>query len=200
MAVKLALAAAAGAAAAAVLLRAPAGPVDEAALLSDWSAPPPWPVFRAAVAADAAIGRLPNSVTPPPLRALEIATGFTRSQLFYVASKLGFADACASGPKTAVELTAAAGLPPGRAALVFRALRALVGFGYFAAAAPSDSGDPRFSNTAVSAVLREAHPNSMKHMVQHQVEDAYHAWGGLLGQLTTGATSFDAAHGKSLWQ
>lgn len=65
--------------------------------------------------------------------------------------------------------------------------------------APTEAGkEPRFVNTALSAVLRVAHPNSMRAMVGHNAEDAYPAWGKLADFLKapSGPIAWDLAFPK----
>lgn len=48
---------------------------------SDWSAVPPWPVFNIANWLLAFLDRLRNAITPPPIRILDMALSFTKSQV-----------------------------------------------------------------------------------------------------------------------
>ena len=53
-----------------------------------------------------------------------------------------------------------------KAGQLYRVMRAAVQLGFFTASTgQGSSGQPRFRNNTMSAVLREDHPNSMKHMV-----------------------------------
>ncbi len=175
--------------------------VDEASLLRDWSQPPPWPVFLPANEVLQFSDRLPGLVYPPSIHAMSVAMMFMRSQLFYTAAKLDFAESLAAGPLTASELASASGLPPESADLTFRVMRALVALGYFNEGRPCPTtGLPRFSNTAVSATLRRAHPNSIRPMVLHLTEDTYLSWGQLSRQLSGEGVAFPLSHnGTDFW-
>ena len=70
--------------------------------------------------------------------------------------------------------------------------------GVFKLAAAEAGKAPRFVNTALSAVLRVNHPNSMRAMVGHNAEDAYPLWGKLTEFLKnpSGPIPWDLANPK----
>lgn len=61
-------------------------------------------------------------------------------------------------------LSAAAGVP--NPDDLYRLLRLAVGLGFLGGFSDRASGQVKFRNNRLSAVLREDHPNSMKHMVR----------------------------------
>ncbi len=64
----------------------------------------------------------PNNATPPHLQLLRMMSGYTISQMIYVAAKLELADRLGSAPKTAAELAAETNTHPRS---LYRLLRAL---------------------------------------------------------------------------
>ena len=58
---------------------------DEAALLTDWSTPPPWPIF---VALNVLAGMLragADALTPPPIKMLDMSMGYHLTMLAHTA-------------------------------------------------------------------------------------------------------------------
>jgi hypothetical protein len=86
-------------------------------------------------------------------------------------------DHLAHGPLSAAEIAAKIG---SEGKYVERVMFACAANGIFQLA-KSEPGikEPRFVNTALSAVLREDHPNSMRAMVGHNAEDVFASWGRL---------------------
>ena len=80
-------------------------PHDEAALLSDWSAPPPWPVFIGLNVLAGALRAASDALTPPPIRMLDMAMGYHSTQLVHVAQKFHIADLLAAGPMSPEEVS-----------------------------------------------------------------------------------------------
>eukprot|EP00397_Hematodinium_sp_SG-2012_P021695 GEMP01022432.1.p1 GENE.GEMP01022432.1~~GEMP01022432.1.p1 ORF type:complete len:381 (+),score=117.39 GEMP01022432.1:95-1237(+) len=120
-----------------------------------------------------------TNMAPPAIRMLDMMFGFMVSQMVYVAHKLNIAEHLSTGPKTADELSKLLdGVDPSN---LNRLLNALCAHGVFELHGGGANGEPQtFKNNAFSAVLREDHPNSVKGMVGHLVEDTYAPWGSLL--------------------
>lgn len=127
----------------------------------------------------------------PAQQIAQMSVGYWVSQSLYVAAKLDIADRLASGPKTADELAAATGT---HARSLYRLLRALASVGVF-----SEGDGGRFSLTPLADCLRTDAPDSKRAMVVMMGEEHYHAWGGLLGSVQTGETSFDRIYGKPIF-
>ena len=165
-------------------------PHDEAAFLSDWSAPPPWPVFIALNVIAGALRAGADALTPPPIKMLDMAMGFHHTALVQLAQKFKIADALAGGPLSAAEISATIGAPSdARTKLVERVMFACAANGVFKLEPPAGDKAPRFVNTALSAVLRRDHPNSMAGMVGHNAEDVFEAWGRLEAYIKDPDTS-----------
>lgn len=151
-------------------------PHSEEALLVDWSAPPPWPIFIAVNALAGALRSASDALTPPPIKMLDMAMGYHHTILVHVAQKFKIPDLLAKGPLSAAEIAAAVGSD---ARYIERIMYACAANGVFQLAASQPGSSHRFVNTALSAVLRVDHPNSMRAMVGHNAEDAYPMWGRL---------------------
>lgn len=161
----------------AVVIFFAARPHDEDALLSDWSSPPPWPVFIAVNVLAGCLRSAADALTPPPIRMLDMAMAYHTSILAYTAQKFSIPDIVATGPKTAAEIAVA--MHTKDSTRVERLMHAMAANGIFKLGSPNSDGMPRFINSALSAVLRVDHPNSMRAMLGHNIEDMYGPWGKL---------------------
>ncbi len=171
-------------------------PHNEDALLSDWSAPPPWPIFIGLNVIAGGLRAAADALTPPPFKMLDMALGFHHTILVHVAQKFKIPDVIAAeGPLSAAEIAAKVGSD---AKYIERIMYACAANGVFKLAKPEPGKGHRFVNTALSAVLRVDHPNSMRAMVGHQAEDAYPAWGKLVEFLEDpkGPIAWDMAFPK----
>eukprot|EP00884_Botryococcus_braunii_P009025 jgi/Botrbrau1/18123/Bobra.53_1s0002.1 len=73
-------------------------------------------------------------------------------------------------------------------------MRAAVQIGVFDVVKGKKGEAAKFRNNATSEVLREDHPNCMKYMATHQVEDNWPAWGELAWGVQTGGLTFNKSH------
>lgn len=170
-------------------------PHDEAALLSDWSEPPPWPVFIGLNVLAGVLRGAADTLTPPPIKMLDMAMGYHTTILVYTAQKYKIPDLLTDGPMTAAAIASKIN---SEGPYVERFMFACAAHGVFKLGTPADNTSPRFVNTALSAVLRSDHPNSMRAMVGHNAEDVYAAWGALPDFLskTDGPIPWDVANPK----
>lgn len=79
-------------------------PHNEEALLTDWSTPPPWPIFIAVNVLAGALRAAADALTPPPFKILDMIFGAHQTQLVYVAQKFKIPDLLVDGPLTAAEI------------------------------------------------------------------------------------------------
>jgi hypothetical protein len=167
-------------------------PHSEQALLVDWSAPPPWPIFIAVNALAGALRAASDALTPPPIKMLEMAMGYHHTILVHIAQKFKIPDLLANGPLSAADIAASVG---SEAQYIERIMYACSANGVFQLAASQPGKGHRFVNNALSAVLRVDHPNSMRAMVGHNAEDAYPMWGKLVKFLANpkGPVAWDLA-------
>ena len=85
-------------------------PHSEDALLSDWSAPPPWPIFIGLNVIAGGLRAAADALTPPPFKMLDMALGFHHTILVHVAQKFKIPDVIAAeGPLSAAEIAAKVG-------------------------------------------------------------------------------------------
>ena len=155
--------------------------------LRDWlrNLPPKW-VFRFV----AWLG-----FKPPPMKALFDASSFMLSQWMYVAAKLELADRLFERPHSTKELADATGVSSDR---LGRMLYALEQRGYFRRL-DSKSGsrlEGPWVNTALSSTLMASHPNSVRPLVLHWVEDCYMPNGHLLESLKQETSAFSLEKGE----
>jgi len=77
---------------------------SEDALLSDWSAPPPWPIFIALNMLSGILRSMADAITPPPVRVIDFAFAYKTSRLLHLCQVYGIADFLAGGPKTIAQI------------------------------------------------------------------------------------------------
>lgn len=160
----------------AILLARPPAIHSEEALLSDWSAPPPWPIFIALNTIAGAFHSMANALTPPPIRMIDYAFAYKTSRLAHLCKAFGIADFLADGPKTVAEI--AAHTQTQDHLRVERIMFAMAADEITQLDPSLKEGDvPRFVNSALSATLRLDHPNSVAGMVGHLVQDGYESFG-----------------------
>jgi hypothetical protein len=137
-------------------------------LLKNWSMLPPWPVWKC-------IKRHFSSIPkPPPAKVMDMALGFTNSMMLYVAQKLDIPEILAEGPMTPSEVAKKIAQNCDADA-IDRLMHALSACGLLKMLPPGTDGSPRFINTEMSALLRESHPNCLKGLVGHLIEEGYPA-------------------------
>src|SRR5215203_236334 len=138
----------------------------------------------------------PSTAAPvPPAPGAQLADliwGYQRTQIVYVAARLGLSDRLADGPQPVDELAAATGT---HAPALYRLLRTLAGYGLFA-----ERDDGRFEQTPLSALLRSGTSGSLRAMALAEGEDFYPAWGQLLYSVQTGEPAFERVFGLSNWE
>ena len=87
-------------------------PHSEEALLTDWSTPPPWPIFIGLNMLAGALRAAADALTPPPIKMLDMAMGFHHTQLVHIAQKFRIPDILAAGPLTPADIAAKVGSKP----------------------------------------------------------------------------------------
>lgn len=158
----------------AVVIR-PNKPHSEAALLTDWSNPPPWPIFIGINAVAGTLRSMADALTPPPIRMLDYSVAYQTSMMAHILQSTKIPDFLATGPKTIVELTTY--LETKDELRVERILFTMAADGMTQLHPSMKKGDaPRFVNTALSATLRSDHPNCVSGMVGHTVQDGFESF------------------------
>lgn len=130
---------------------------------------------------------------PPPMKAIMDAGSFLLPQWMYVAAKLQLPELLSIEGKTASELGQLTNVDPDR---IGRLLYALEQRGYFRRSAV-DACDPLngpWINTATSATLMANHPNTIRPILLHWVEDCYRPGGELLESMQQNTCAFTLEH------
>ncbi|MEV2196540.1 methyltransferase [Streptomyces phaeochromogenes] len=121
---------------------------------------------------------MPTKKGPGPFPLLEMIMGSMVTQAIHVATRLGFADLVADGPRTADDIAASAGSDPDA---TDRLLRTLASFSIFT------EEDGRFGLSPVGDFLRSDAPFSVRDMallVGHPFQ--WEDWGHLIDAIRTG--------------
>lgn len=136
---------------------------------------------------------MPDTVSPAYLRLVELLIGSRVALALRVAAERRVADFLVDGPKTAETLSSDTGLP---AAQLRRLLRGLAALGVF-----EESADGKFSNTEVSAFMRDGVAPSLREMILVLNDDAMlKGWQQLPAVLESGNPAFAAANGMTFFQ
>ena len=126
---------------------------------------------------------------PPPMQAIMDAGSFMLPQWMYVAVKLELPERLSARPLTSEELSALCGVDSER---LGRLLYALEQRGYFRRV-KDDVSDPLagpWTNTMTSATLMANHPNTIRPIVLHWLEDCYRPAGELLASMRQNSSAF----------
>lgn len=136
---------------------------------------------------------LPNRLTPPPFRLMQIGSAFWQSRALYVAARLDVAGALGDGPLAADEIAARVGAQPDA---IHRLLRLLAAVGVFEEVAPRT-----FANNRLSAPLRADHAQSVRAMIlMHNSPEMSRPWFEQLEAcVRDGGAPFGRAHGQELY-
>lgn len=136
---------------------------------------------------------LPNKLTPPPFRLMQISSAFWQSRALYVAARLDIAGALGDATLSADDIAARVGADADATA---RLLRLLVALGIFA-----ESGARTFRNNRLSVHLCRAHPQSVRAMIlMHNAEMMCRPWFEQLEQgVRQGRPPFLLTHGQPLF-
>ncbi len=139
------------------------------------------------------LATLPNKLTPPPFRLMQIGSAFWQSRALYVAADLGVADEIGEGVKDSGEIAKALSL---HQEYLYRLLRMLCSIGVFEEIAPR-----MFRNNRLSNYLRSDHPQSVRDMVlMHNSEVMARPWyESLAASIRSGETPFVKTHGQELF-
>jgi O-methyltransferase domain len=135
-----------------------------------------------------------RETAPPdaPVKLREVVTQYFVSRALYAAVALDVPGGLAGGPKRPDELAAALGA---HAPSLYRILRALAGHGIF-------SEDPagRFSNTALSDLLRDGVPGSLRDLVLlFGHETSWRSWEAIVHTVRTGEAGFEHMYGEKFF-
>jgi hypothetical protein len=150
-------------------------------------------LFAMAIAVANWLAALPNKLTLPPFRLMQIGSAFWQSRALYTAARLELADEIGEGTKSCTELADALELSEDH---LYRLLRMLASIGVFEETAPR-----RFRNNRLSDCLSAEHPQSVRDMVlMHNSEVMARPWFESLEPcIRSGETPFVKTHGQELF-
>jgi DNA-binding transcriptional ArsR family regulator len=121
-----------------------------------------------------------------------VITQYFTSRALYAAAALDVAEALAGGPMSVEQLASAVGAHPQS---LYRVLRALAASGIF-----HENRDGRFSNTALSDLLRSSVPGSLRDLVLlFGDETSWRSWEGILHAVRTGQAPFEHIYGEKFF-
>jgi O-methyltransferase domain/Dimerisation domain len=137
--------------------------------------------------------RLPDKLTPPPFRLMQIGSAFWQSRALYVAAKLDLASTLADQRLTPAELASRLGADPDA---IYRLLRMLGAMGIF-----EIGRDGRVANNALSEPLCMDSPVCVRHMVlMHGSPEMSRPWNETLEQgVREGKPPFSLCHGQEMF-
>ena len=136
---------------------------------------------------------LPNKLTPPPFRLMQIGSAFWQSRVLYVAARLDVATILGDD---ALPVELMAQRVSAQADALHRLLRMLSAIGVFAETSPGV-----YKNNRLSAYLRLDHPQSVRAMILlHNSDEMSLPWFEHLEHaLRTGEVAFEKTHGQPLY-
>ncbi len=136
---------------------------------------------------------IPNKVSPPPFRLMQIGSAFWQSRALYVAARLDIATMLADEELSVEEIATRIHTQPDA---TYRLLRMLAAMGIFAEASPRV-----FRNNRLSDCLREGNPQNVRAMIlMHNSPEMCRPWYEQLEQaVRSGGTPFRMTHGQELY-
>jgi len=136
---------------------------------------------------------LPNKLTPPPFRLMQISSAFWQSRALYVAARLDIATTVGDQPLGATDIAQRVSAQPDA---IHRLLRMLAAMGVFVETAPGE-----FRNNKLSNHLRTDHPRNIRAMILMHNDPAMSVpwFEQLESGVRTGQPPFELAHGAELY-
>lgn len=149
--------------------------------------------FAKAMKFGAWLANVPNKLTPPPFRLMQVSSGFWLSRALYVAARLDIATVLGDGELHAGAIAERVDANPDATA---RLLRLLAANGIFAESTPGV-----YRNNKLSACLRADHPQCVRAMIlMHNSPDMSRPWFEQLERgIREGVPPFRLAHGEELF-
>jgi len=136
---------------------------------------------------------IPNKVTPPPFRLIQIGSAFWQSRVLHVAVRLDIASVLGDERLTVDVIAARVFAHPDA---VYRLLRMLAAMEIFEEVSPRV-----FKNNALSSYLREDNPKNVRAMIlMHNSLEMSQPWYEQLEQgVRSGRVPFQLTHGQELY-
>lgn len=136
---------------------------------------------------------LPNKLTPPPFRLMQIGSAFWQSRALYAAVRLDVATVLGDDTLPVEQIAQRVSV---QADALHRLLRMLAAIGVF-----TETASGAYQNNRLSAHLRSDHPQSVRAMIlMHNSDEMSRPWFEHLEHaLRTGEVAFERTHGQSLY-
>lgn len=136
---------------------------------------------------------LPNRVTPPPFRLMQIGSAFWQSRALHAAVRLDVATQLGDGTRSAEELADDVAAMPDP---LYRLLRMLAAMGIFEEVTPR-----RFRNNRISHWLRADNPKNVRAMIlMHNSPEMARPWFERFEDgIRNGSAPFQMTHGELLF-
>jgi len=136
---------------------------------------------------------LPNKLTPPPFRLVQIGSAFWQSRVLHVAARLDVATVLRDEALAVEEIAARVSAQPDA---TYRVLRMLAAMGVFEEVSPRV-----FRNNKVSSYLREDNPKNVRAMIlMHNSPEMSRPWYEQLeAAVRSGDVPFRRAYGQELF-
>ncbi len=149
--------------------------------------------FQKALAFAGAIQSLPDKITPPPMRLIQIGSLFWQSRVLYVAARLDLATLLGKQELGIADLATKAGCDPDA---LYRLLRMLISMGIFA-----EPEKGYIANNKTSEFLNEHHPQCVRPMIlMHNSPEMTRPWTEELENgIRQGEVPFARVHGSELF-
>lgn len=137
---------------------------------------------------------IPNKITPPPFRLMQIGSSFWQSRALYIGAKLGLADEIAGSSKNTLALAKKLSLNEDH---LYRLMRMLASIGVFTETSPHT-----FKNSKLSNYLREDKSNNVKAMIMmHNSPEMTKPWFESLEEsIKDGEIPFEKINGVDLFE
>ena len=136
---------------------------------------------------------IPNKMTPPPFRLMQIGSAFWQSRALYVAARLNIASVLGDAQLSADEIAERVSAQPDA---IFRLLRLLAAMGIFQQTAARS-----FANNRLSEPLRDDSQNNVRAMIlMHNSDEMSRPWYEQLeNSVRDGGIAFERSHGAELY-
>lgn len=138
--------------------------------------------------------QIPNKVTPPPFRLIQIGSAFWHSRILYIGAKLGLADEIGDTEKSTSSLADTLQLNEDH---LYRLMRTLASIGVF-----SETSHRTFKNSKLSEYLRKDNPKNVRSMIlMHNSPEMVKPWIETLeASIRDGGIPFEKVNGVDLFE
>jgi hypothetical protein len=138
--------------------------------------------------------QIPNRITPPPFRLIQIGSAFWYSRALYIGARSGLADEIGDQEKSTSSLAVTLQLNEDH---LYRLMRMLASIGVF-----TETSHRTFKNSKLSDYLRKDNPNSVRSMVlMHNSPEMVKPWiEALEASMRDGGIPFEKVNGAGLFE